>query len=45
MILRQPIASYGAPGDEWRKGQPAQMQVKREKLVEAVKGILGGMSE
>ena len=27
--------------DEWRKGQPAQMQVKREKLVEAVKGILG----
>ncbi len=26
--------------DEWRKGQPAQMQVKREKLVEAVKGIL-----
>ena len=27
--------------DEWRKGQPAQMQVKRAKLVEAVKGIFG----
>jgi len=27
--------------DEWRKDQPAQIQAPREKLVEAVKGILG----
>ena len=35
------LASGITDRDEWRKGQPAQMQVKRDKLVEAVKGILG----
>jgi len=30
--------------DEWRKDQPAQIQIKREKLVDAVKEILGRYS-
>jgi len=30
--------------DEWRKGQPAQVQVKRERLVESVKEILARYS-
>jgi len=35
------LASGITDRDEWRKGQPAQMQVKRAELVAAVKGILG----
>ncbi|MCP4581300.1 MAG: histidine--tRNA ligase [candidate division Zixibacteria bacterium] len=34
------LASGITDRDEWSKGQPAQMQVKRTELVEAVKGIL-----
>ena len=30
--------------DEWRKGQPAQVQVKRDRLVESVREILGQYS-
>lgn len=30
--------------DEWRKGQPAQVQVKRDRLVESVREILGRYS-
>lgn len=39
--LGEQLAEGITDREEWRKGQPAQMQVKREKLVEAVREILG----
>ena len=42
--LGEQLAGEITDREEWRKGQPAQMQVKRAELVEAVKNILGRYS-